>query len=112
MISIKAIGISAALITSVASGLALANQNFTIAGGDNSNLDEQVNQKVPTSNSASNIQLLAQNPSDDKNKDDKQNKDGKEKDKKVPTPALLPGLVALGIGVMRKRKTQESKVNE
>ena len=31
---------------------------------------------------------------------------------KVPTPALLPGLVALGIGVMRKRKTQESKVNE
>lgn len=37
---------------------------------------------------------------------------GKEPPKKVPTPALLPGLVALGIGLLRKRKPEESKVTE
>ncbi len=31
---------------------------------------------------------------------------------KVPTPALLPGLVALGVGVLRKRKAEEAKVNK
>ncbi len=91
--SFKTIGISAALATMVVPGLMLANQKFTIAGLDDSKSGEQVNQNV----SPSNNQLLAQ----------KNEKQGKDRDKKVPTPALLPGLVALGVGVLRKRKADE-----
>ena len=29
----------------------------------------------------------------------------------VPTPALLPGLIGLGVGLLRKRKAKEAEVN-
>jgi hypothetical protein len=29
----------------------------------------------------------------------------------VPTPALLPGLIGLGVGLLRKRKAQKAKVD-
>ncbi len=91
----QAIFMSAAVTVAVFTGLTLSHQEFAQAqgigiggnvdaGGNNVGLCVGVNQPASCTSGGT---------------------------AQVPTPALLPGLIGLGVGLLRKRKAQKAEVD-